>query len=634
MFRAVFGAALIAAFSCVASAATFTVTDPTEFQAALTAAQANGEGDTINVAGGIYNVMGNGTLTYTAVASENFGLTVNGADSTLVTLDGGSQVPILRIDTRSVSPDDGVIIDVNDMTFRNGNAAGTPDDGGALAILLDESNQPADFAVSVVVSGSEFYNNRADDDGGAVYIRGIVIEGLTLFDLTFDGNLADGDGGAAYVAGWVFNTPVSVVDVDFFSNNAGGNGGALVVEGFDEATPSEDRTNRVELIDITFWNNQSLSVTGGGGGADIAALDTTVELVAFVENRARDGAGMRLRPSWSSLIMFNSGFVGNTATGDGGGLAALDTFFNELTITNNTFTQNLTNNRGGGAIFLIDSSAAFASIYNNIMHANTAPQGADLYVDNRVFNDMGAPVDLFNNIIADFVVTPVAPTTGGNINQAPTFVDIGARPVPDPRLTAGSVGIDDGDNNAPRAPAFDFEGDARPFDGDGDMTATIDIGVDEYTGLVIQDADLAVTKSDSPDPVTEGGEITYTITVTNNGPGDATTVTMIDTLSGLVSFVSVNQTQGNCVPSLGAVSCTLGDIANGASATVTIVVMTPDVAVDTVVTNIVSVSGAENDPVSENDSATEETLVVPAGPATAELELVKTGSPDPVISGG
>ncbi|MDH3751903.1 MAG: hypothetical protein OEU40_15055, partial [Gammaproteobacteria bacterium] len=294
MLRAVFCAALIAAFASMASAATFDVTDPTEFQTALTTAQANGESDTINVADGFYNIATNGTLTYTAVATENFGLIVNGADSTLVTLDGGSQVPILRIDTTAVTLDDGIMIDVNDMTFRNGNAVGTPNDGGALAIVLDESNQPATFAISVVVSGSEFYDNAADDDGGAVYIRGIVIEGLVLFDLTFDGNQASGDGGAAYVAGWVFNTPVSVVDIDFFNNMAQGNGGALVVEGFDAATPSEDRVNRVDLLDITFFNNQSMSLTGGGGGADISALTTTVDLVGFIDNSAgNEGGGLR-----------------------------------------------------------------------------------------------------------------------------------------------------------------------------------------------------------------------------------------------------------------------------------------------------------------------------------------------------
>ena len=37
-------------------------------------------------------------------------------------------------------------------------------------------------------------------------------------------------------------------------------------------------------------------------------------------------------------------------------------------------------------------------------------------------------------------------------------------------------------------------------------------------------ADLALQKSDSPDPVNVGGQLTYTVTVANNGPDPATNV--------------------------------------------------------------------------------------------------------------
>jgi uncharacterized repeat protein (TIGR01451 family) len=637
MFRAVYCAALIAAFVSVASAATFDVTDPTEFQTALTTAQANGESDTINVAGGVYNVMANGTLTYTAVASENFGLIVNGADSTLVTLDGGSQVPILRIDTTAVTLDDGIMIDVNDMTFRNGNAVGTPNDGGALAIVLDESNQPATFAISVVVSGSEFYDNAADDDGGAVYIRGIVIEGLVLFDLTFDGNQASGDGGAAYVAGWVFNTPVSVVDIDFFNNMAQGNGGALVVEGFDAATPSEDRVNRVDLLDITFFNNRSMSLSGGGGGADISALTTTVDLVGFIDNSAgNEGGGLRIRQNFGTLVVVNSGFVGNTADDEGGGLAAAESIFADVTLTNNTFTENSATSIGGGAFIAFDGGTGIAKIYNNIIWGNL-PQGVgeDLYVENNALGDIPGIVEIFNNDIGDLVVAPGPVSEGNNIDANPMFVDMTLRPLPDLRLMAGSPAIDTGDDNAPWAPLFDFEGDPRPFDGNGDMTATIDIGIDEFTGAVVQDADLAVTLSDDPDPVTFGGNITYTATVTNNGPGVATSV-QFDGFHADTAFVSATPSQGPaCAAGFGLVQCQLGTIANGATAVVTTVLATVNpVMVPTPVSFGADVTANENDPNMTDNNAVEQTTVVPPGPAMADLAITKVDTPDPVFSGG
>jgi len=84
-------------------------------------------------------------------------------------------------------------------------------------------------------------------------------------------------------------------------------------------------------------------------------------------------------------------------------------------------------------------------------------------------------------------------------------------------------------------------------------------------------ADLAVTKADSPDPVRVGNRLTYTLTVTNGGPADATGVTLTDPLAADATFISATPSQGACAGTR-TVACSLGDIASGAAATVTIVV--------------------------------------------------------------
>lgn len=89
-------------------------------------------------------------------------------------------------------------------------------------------------------------------------------------------------------------------------------------------------------------------------------------------------------------------------------------------------------------------------------------------------------------------------------------------------------------------------------------------------------ADLAVTKSDSPDPVGIGNNLTYTVTVTNNGPATATGVTLTDTLPANVTFVSATPSQGSCTGT-STINCNIGTLNSGVSRTVTIVV-TPTVA--------------------------------------------------------
>src|SRR2546430_1478374 len=84
-------------------------------------------------------------------------------------------------------------------------------------------------------------------------------------------------------------------------------------------------------------------------------------------------------------------------------------------------------------------------------------------------------------------------------------------------------------------------------------------------------ADLAIIKSDSPDPVGVGQLITYLLTVVNNGTEIATGVTTSDTLPGTVTFISSSPSQGSCAGTT-TVTCGLGTLAVNGTATVSIVV--------------------------------------------------------------
>ncbi len=136
-------------------------------------------------------------------------------------------------------------------------------------------------------------------------------------------------------------------------------------------------------------------------------------------------------------------------------------------------------------------------------------------------------------------------------------------------------------------------------------------------------ADLAVTKTDSPDPVAVGSTLTYTVNVTNNGPADATGVILTDTLPAGVTFVSATSSQGSCTHSGGIVTCTLGTLANGATASVTITV-TPTTT--GILTNAASVTSATPDPQADNNNASTSTGV----DGTGCTGLTATSSPTSV----
>lgn len=80
--------------------------------------------------------------------------------------------------------------------------------------------------------------------------------------------------------------------------------------------------------------------------------------------------------------------------------------------------------------------------------------------------------------------------------------------------------------------------------------------------------DLQVSKTVSPSSVNSGEQATYTITVVNNGADNATNVQVTEQLPNGLSYVSDNPSQGTYDNNTGV--WTVGDLANGANATLTI----------------------------------------------------------------
>lgn len=160
-------------------------------------------------------------------------------------------------------------------------------------------------------------------------------------------------------------------------------------------------------------------------------------------------------------------------------------------------------------------------------------------------------------------------------------------------------------------------------------------------------ANLQIKKTDSPDPVRVGQQLTYTIGVEDLGPSPATGVTVTDYLPRRVDLVSATGPAGSCAAQGGKVTCPVGAVKpigvnyGGAAATVTIVVVPRSSGT---IRNTATVKGAQKDPVSANNKAIAITRVLAAAtcrgvPATVsgtagDDELFGTPGPDVIVAFG
>ena len=139
-------------------------------------------------------------------------------------------------------------------------------------------------------------------------------------------------------------------------------------------------------------------------------------------------------------------------------------------------------------------------------------------------------------------------------------------------------------------------------------------------------ADLALTKTGAPGPVTAGTNLTYTLRVQNNGPSAAPNVVLTDFLPAEVKLVNATPTQGSCSGTTTPgtpppLTCNLGALANAASAAVTVVVtVNANVPNGFTLINNASVVSGFSDPNNGNNNATANTLVQ----TRADLAVVKT----------
>ena len=138
--------------------------------------------------------------------------------------------------------------------------------------------------------------------------------------------------------------------------------------------------------------------------------------------------------------------------------------------------------------------------------------------------------------------------------------------------------------------------------------------------------DLQLTKA-AVGSGTPGGQLSWSITITNLGPGAATGVYTVDTLPAGLTYVSASGTGWTCSPSGQSITCT-NSAALPANATLPVLTITTQIAAGTTssVSNTASVGSSLNDPNPANNTSTARGTLVGLPVSDTNVKLPTTGT--------
>ena len=500
-----------------------------------------------------------------------------------------------------------------------GNVAGGSYSGGGLY-----NGSGAQMVVNnCIIGNNEILNKSSQAVGAFIGGGGIFNSGIMTLNKTtvksnkgrpFGGGIQNSNGAAAGTGKLTINESIILSNTNTGANSGGGisnHGGAVTLtrtmvrlnSAFDGGGVSNlggagqgSVNGSLRVISSVVDDN-----IGGGilnqGGADII-YSTISNNKANGFGASADGGGIYNRAP-GDVAVTNSTITGNNAARAGGGI------FNgrTLTLTNVTLSGNTAEGVGEELFISVDSSAVDAAKLRNAIH-NTIIGGNVAPVLDQINCASG-----FDGVSLDAAVTAAAKVVSGgnnleNGNSCGLTATSDQKDVSPNLGTLGENGNTSPDtlllvssDNATAHPAVFVPGagsaaigagtcinrfDQRLYGRPGSNTAC-DIGaVETDGGAAVSKVDLEVLVTGNTPNVSLNSPVTYTLVVTNKGPGAATGVTLTAQIPLGTSFSSVPDTTTNTVPVVCTITAnpvvcsTAAVLAPGASFTVFMIVTPVD----------------------------------------------------------
>jgi CSLREA domain-containing protein/uncharacterized repeat protein (TIGR01451 family) len=460
------------------------------------------------------------------------------------------------------------------------------------------------------VTNASFSANTAEIAGGAICLKG---EDAILTRLTMNGNsAATGAGGAIFNTSRVSGSPVKIIGSLITANHADGSRGGGIENGTAgdmeisdsyiggnsayvgggisnytsfglKVTASGVSFNTAEVVgggvytrhdvscsnnvcpptpllsDVTLNGNQATGTGGDNGGGGIYSEETLkLSNVTLSDNSAQNGGGILTYQTPRGdyplgLDLSNVTLSGNSSRASGGGiyLGLGVAQLNNVTVAGNSAADS------GGGIYNDPTDSPSITIKNSLLADNSASAGPDC---------AGQITSANYNLIEAAGGCTLGGATANNITGSDpalgALADNGG-PTMTQALGASSPALNHGNPTAGSCAARDQRGAGR--------SGACDIGAYEAAPA---SADLKVSAS-APGAVAANGNLTYTVTASNVGPGPSQAVSLGATLPAGATFVSAYGNGWFCLQNGSSVGCTHSGLGVAAAAPVYITIAAP-----------------------------------------------------------